>query len=513
MEEATIHLGFEVGTGNPVVVPLAHTFVTGQTQLSGKTTTLRAIVERAGRPAIAFVTKRGERFEGQRIPPYLPREGTEQIPWRLVETIMAAALGQRNMKWERGAIVTAAKGATTLEEVRQNVRKLRDKARGKNEELYMLLGEYLDLVLPEMRSLNASHELTLRPGLNVMDLSGTGPQTQAMVIRAVLEHINRHEAGVLTVFPEAWEFAPRGRGAPAKDEAIAMARKGAAIGNFLLSDSQDIAGVDTVIRQAASVWILGVQRELNELKRTIQMIPAGIKRPKPEEVSTLELGQFIACWGKHTVKTYVQPIWLSDEEARAVALGGPLPKPPAPQVIAGDENSNSKLDEILETLRSQGNQIDSLERRITVIEKRPTETIVLPGANIPLPTTNKDQEYDMADFEEFYQRTLERLKREAPALVATLAVEPELIVTVEKKRYEYDAKTAIGGFAKLIAEGFFDDNRSPNSAFEELKRRGYSLAKPSAYDFAKKFATMGFLTIERDGYKAVPNLKRSIIEK
>jgi hypothetical protein len=86
---------------------------------------------------------------------------------------------------------------------------------------------------------------------------------------------------VLTVFPEAWEFAPRGRVTPASGEAVAMARKGAVLGNFLLCDSQDIAGVDTSIRQAASVWILGVQRELNELKRTLAMIPAGIKKPKP----------------------------------------------------------------------------------------------------------------------------------------------------------------------------------------------------------------------------------------
>ncbi len=41
-----VHLGFEVGSGAPVEIPLAHTFVSGQTQLSGKTTTLRAIVAR-----------------------------------------------------------------------------------------------------------------------------------------------------------------------------------------------------------------------------------------------------------------------------------------------------------------------------------------------------------------------------------------------------------------------------------------------------------------------------------
>ncbi|MGA3068114.1 MAG: hypothetical protein ABSF29_14820 [Tepidisphaeraceae bacterium] len=214
---ATVHLGFEVGTGKAVEIPIAHTFVTGQTQLSGKTTALRAIVERSQRRALAFVTKRGESFEGRRIKPYLPREGDRPLPWRLVESIMAGALGQKNMKWERGGIVTATKGATSLEQVRKNIARLMEKSRkgGKTEELWMLLGEYLDLILPEMRQLNATDSLDLKTGLNVMDLGGISTQLQALVIRAAIEHINHHEEKVLVVFPEAWEFAPRGRTAPA----------------------------------------------------------------------------------------------------------------------------------------------------------------------------------------------------------------------------------------------------------------------------------------------------------
>jgi hypothetical protein len=120
-KQQEVLVGFELGTGQPVRVPLAHTFVTGQTQLSGKTTTLRAIVVRSGRRALAFVTKRGEEFEGRRIRPYLPREGDKPIHWRLVETILASALGQRAMKYERYWIVNAAKGARSLQQVRDNV--------------------------------------------------------------------------------------------------------------------------------------------------------------------------------------------------------------------------------------------------------------------------------------------------------------------------------------------------------------------------------------------------------
>ncbi len=507
-----VHLGFEVGTGEPVSVPLAHTFVTGQTQLSGKTSTLRALVERSGRRALAFVTKRGEDFEGRRIRPYLPREGERPIHWRLVETILASALGQRSLKYERLWIVNAAKGAKSLADVRRNVDRLRAKAKkGSTADVYLLIGEYLDLVLPEMETLGASDAMDLQPGLNVMDLAGVGPQLQALVIRAALERVNQHERGVLTVFPEAWEFAPRARAAPAKDEAVAMARKGAVLGNYLLCDSQDIAGVDTVIRQAASVWILGVQRELNELKRTIDSIPAGVARPRAADVATLGLGQFYACWGRHAVKTYVWPTWLTEQTARAVALGGlsaeaagaRVPRPPAhttasnvpgvtPEEVNVADDRDAKLDRLtglLERLlqRDAGNGL-------------PTAA---PALAAPAP----------ADEEALYQRFKARLLKEAPALLRVLAERPELEVAVEKAVIEADGKTLKGRLALLIADGFFGEPRAGNAAYLELQRRGFSTAKPNVYREADKLAELGFLTKEEGGYRAVPGMKVNVVEK
>jgi hypothetical protein len=190
----TVHVGYEVGTGKPVEIPLAHIFVSGQTQQSGKTTALRAIVERSGRRALAFVTKRGENLEGREIRPFLPREGDAPIGWRTVEVILASAVEQRNLRFERLWIINAAKGARSLEDVQRNVQRLLPKAKGdRSQDTYTLLNEYLELVLPQMRALNASHTLDLQPGLNVMDLSGLAVQTQGMVIRAAFERINHHE--------------------------------------------------------------------------------------------------------------------------------------------------------------------------------------------------------------------------------------------------------------------------------------------------------------------------------
>src|SRR5207244_2772979 len=56
----TIPLGFEVGPGTPVAIPLKHLAITGQTQEAGKTTALEALITRSKLRALTFVTKRGE---------------------------------------------------------------------------------------------------------------------------------------------------------------------------------------------------------------------------------------------------------------------------------------------------------------------------------------------------------------------------------------------------------------------------------------------------------------------
>ena len=48
MSESKILLGFEVSSGKPVYIPLHHMVITGMTQLSGKTTTIEALIHRSG---------------------------------------------------------------------------------------------------------------------------------------------------------------------------------------------------------------------------------------------------------------------------------------------------------------------------------------------------------------------------------------------------------------------------------------------------------------------------------
>src|SRR3990167_2948531 len=96
-----ILLGYEVGTGKPVSIPMHHVVVTGLTQLSGKTTTLEALIGRSGFRGIAFRTKRGEGgFEDARTHiPYF----RQKADWQYNEALLEATMREK-MRFERSWI-------------------------------------------------------------------------------------------------------------------------------------------------------------------------------------------------------------------------------------------------------------------------------------------------------------------------------------------------------------------------------------------------------------------------
>jgi hypothetical protein len=116
----SILLGYEIGTGkgNAVEIPLSHLIVTGLTQLSGKTTTLEALITRSDLKAIVFRTKPGERgfANAQRIAPYFK----ERSDWQYVCALLEATLKEK-MRFERSWIMTACKGTSSLLEVKRNI--------------------------------------------------------------------------------------------------------------------------------------------------------------------------------------------------------------------------------------------------------------------------------------------------------------------------------------------------------------------------------------------------------
>jgi hypothetical protein len=315
----TLLLGYEVGaSGASVEIPLKHMAITGQTQEAGKTTALEALISRSGLKAVTFITKRGEEsFTGaRRIEPYF----REQADWQFVASILEASRGEK-LKFERAWIIRASRGAKTLADVQRNVQKAMVTAKGMSADVYLTLDAYLEVVVPEIEKIEWASGVDLQEGVNAVDLTDLSLEMQHLVIRSTISWVLNREKNTVVVIPEAWKFIPQGRGTPVKLAAESFIRQAAAMGNYLWLDSQDLGGIEKTILRSVPVWILGVQREANEIKRTLENIPAGFKKPKPANIATLELGQFFACWGQHAIKTYVQPAWLLNHVAIQVACG------------------------------------------------------------------------------------------------------------------------------------------------------------------------------------------------
>jgi hypothetical protein len=99
-----------------------------------------------------------------------------------------------------------------------------------------------------------------------------------------------------------------------------------------------------------------------------------------------------------------------------------------------------------------------------------------------------------------------------PALLAVIMRRPEIQVTVTRHTIQTDDSKTDGMLAVLISEGFFDNIATGNAAFDELKRRGKAVAKPTIYRVADQLAEKGFLTKEPNGYRAVNGMKVNILD-
>jgi hypothetical protein len=315
-----ILLGFEVKTGKPIQISLHHLAIFGMTQLSGKTTTLEALISRSGLRAIAFKTKRGEAgFHAySHISPYYKARSD----WQYVEGLVSVALGEKvrfepAMRW---SIMKACEGAKDLKEVRENARQLSLTVRAAivKQALEKLVA-YLDLVIPELEKWTFTDKISLADGVNVMDLEGMRIETQQLVIGSTIQYAFETLENVVVIIPEAWEMMPETRMTPVKLIAEQFIRKGASVGNFLWIDSQDIGGVSKVPLRQCDNWIMGRMREAHEVERILKQL-LGVKIPR-EEIQTLKLGHFYAVIGDRVKKVYVLPVGVPEGVGRNVAMG------------------------------------------------------------------------------------------------------------------------------------------------------------------------------------------------
>lgn len=503
-----IVVGYAVGSGEPVAVPLRHMAVTGQTQESGKTTTLEAMTRRMeGRTALAFVTKRGESAfaDARRVQPYFH----DRADWQFVTSLLDATLQEKN-KFLRPWIMKICRTTHTLADVQREVRKALLTAKGIHEGVYTQLDAYLDLIVPEIKRARLAPALDIGgPGIAVMDISSFSTPMQMLFVQSAIDWINEYAKDTVVIVPEAWEFIPEGKGSPVKFSAVALVRKGAGVGNYIWVDSQDMAGVDKVILRGCAVWLIGVQREANEIKRNLANIPKGIKRPSAADVAMLERGQFYVCWSSHAVKTYVRPAWMLENAAIAIARGE-LRTPPAPvrraptppEETIVNEREADELRRANEKLRAENEQ---LRGRVDELTGRISQAVAAPASNGHAPIDN-------GSYEALRERLAADLSK-MPAVLRVLASKPTIEVEVTRHVITVDGGSVRGRIARLIASGFFEKPRTSGDVLSELEKRG---SRPSNIEIGnelKALTEMGYFTRENKWITLVPEMTVNVLER
>lgn len=316
-----IKLGYEIETGKEVFIRLSHLIVTGITQLSGKTTTLEALIKRSGLKAIVFKTKIGEKGfrEGIIIPPFFKDRSDYEFVKSLIE-----AYTKEKLFLEKGTLMRLCRGTTNLVDIKVRVddELANQRPRGLALEIYTRLQHYLENLIPQIQYSNLSKTLTMQEGINIMNLERFTEEAQSLIIQSVAEEVLNNNHDVILVIPETWKFLPQKYNNPCKRMVESFIRQGATNNNFVWLDSQDMAGVDKIPLKQISTWILGYQAERNEVKHTLDQISLPKKmKPKEDEIMNLKKGHFFLSSYDGVLKVYVQPAWLDDETAIEISKG------------------------------------------------------------------------------------------------------------------------------------------------------------------------------------------------
>ncbi|MEM2367364.1 MAG: hypothetical protein QXQ50_03915 [Candidatus Bathyarchaeia archaeon] len=479
--EKKVLLGFEVGTGQPVYMPIHHLAVFGITQLSGKTTALEAIITRSGLRAVAFITKRGESgfTKFRLIPPFY----RVRVDWQFVEGLVNVALGEK-VKYEPGmrwAIIRVSRGAKNLREVKDKAEEMLAEARRDfHRQVFEKLVTYLDAVVPELERWQFSSSLELADGVNVMDLSAMQPETQQIIIASTIEYIFQNMDHVVVVIPEAWETLPEHKMTPVKWIVERFIRKGAAVGNYVFLDSQDIGGISKVPLRQCDNWLLGRMREAHEVERILKQL-LGRKVPY-EEIQTLPLGHFYAVFRNEVRKVYVLPAGVPEEVGRDVALGKLTPEYVRDNFLAasgGIAANESSLDEKLRFLRGEIGKLQHEKAKLEAELKALEPLKALKEALTRIFQEAQWQEAQMASNVIVRHHT------------------PFLTVRIERKPLILSTKNTLGRLALLYAEAYFDEKeRTISEIQKELVSRGWP-KDPRLSAFLDELCSWGYLRKRR----------------
>jgi type IV secretory pathway VirB4 component len=333
MTKDKILLGYEVPTGQEVWIPCFHTLITGQSQYSGKTTTIKALASRAaelGYRVLIFDTKEQEAdytgFGGE--VPIVVRDTLDSLELlHLLESVMHQKLGRYFSILSElitGGPNVGKKGkAESLKEVVDRAKFLENHSKnGFVQGAARTIWELLERLINQTAKIPKVTRLELNDGISRMVLNDLEIQSQQVVIATAFEDaIKVYKRKVIIVIDEAFKFVPQEYGSACTYNVLRVITQGAMSGLFVWLSTQFLAITDKAPMKACAVKILGTQDQKDEYKQTLDLIPGS--KLKPKDVSDLKTGHFylkMKGQPKGEQMVYVQPLGVSSEDAKLVAM-------------------------------------------------------------------------------------------------------------------------------------------------------------------------------------------------
>jgi hypothetical protein len=190
--------------------------------------------------------------------------------------------------------------------------------------------------------------------------------------------------------------------------------------------------------------------------------------------------------------------------------------------LAQSLGCENEPDKVIETIGDLKRGHDHLAERIRESEAAGETVLLIPpksSAATQAGTAGKVAEASTlgasavpsnGNYDAIYRYVVNRAAKEDPKTIAVLLQRPEILLNFERKTVDIDGKSVMGGMALLISKGFFDRPTGSTPTIKELRRIGYSFKDASVQPRFSELVSMGFLTRESDGFRAVPEMKTNI---
>lgn len=379
-------LGYEVGTGAIVDVPVTHTVFSALTG-GGKTEAiLRCIDEavQAGYDVLAIDAKSKPRdFDGlgHEVRPYISETTEPLLVLHMLESIAKVGLFSRF-----STLLDACIDAKDLQEALDTLERIRDdrKRNPRKRDDAKILAYLMRRLVDQVREGNYATDITLSKGVNVMDVSNLPLGVQELVVdsvfRRLLEGKYRH---TVVVLEEAINFIPQAEQTQFETSARKFIREGRSAQLYLWVSGQALTEMDIAVRKQMRIWVLGPQMEEREAEKFRKQVP--MRGVTAEEIQRLPTGHFIAAIRRseeeggrvETKRLYAQPTWLPDELAIKIAKGQASltdamrfkqkPRPARAKGVDMDEQERKKYEERIESLETD---YERTEQRRVELERQ-----------------------------------------------------------------------------------------------------------------------------------------------